>query len=403
MALNHTPSIVTNGLVFAYDGSNRKSYAGPPITNKTLYISTTGIGTATGYVATEGTEVVTIPQIGPTTVKYVNIQNNYTSYTPNSSNCCPLLFQYGGYSVTGSTLYTYGIVYKVDSGYTGPNYMYRYEYNGATYVTEAGVHDTSKRIYLGDGWWWAWNTFTTQASTNLINSSGLWYYQYSPYFDKISVAKIFVAQGDWTGLHPKYWPECNTTRSNTQAIVDLTNNNTITANSLTYNSDGTFSFNGTANYATLSSTAISGNSARSVFAWVKTTTGGRCIYSSGTASVGQAFNLVTYGSNKVGVMGFNTDFYPTTGANILDNVWHYVGAVADGAGGIKTYVDGNLDNSGSITYSTTGQNNFIGKSNHVGSEAYWNGSISLVHTYNRALSAAEVKQNFNALRGRYGI
>ncbi len=33
----------------------------------------------------------------------------------------------------------------------------------------------------------------------------------------------------------------------------------------------------------------------------------------------------------------------------------------------------------------------------------WNGNISNVQLYNRALSAAEIKQNFEALRGRYGI
>jgi hypothetical protein len=34
---------------------------------------------------------------------------------------------------------------------------------------------------------------------------------------------------------------------------------------------------------------------------------------------------------------------------------------------------------------------------------YFNGNISLVKAYNRALTAAEVKQNFEAMRGRYGI
>jgi hypothetical protein len=33
----------------------------------------------------------------------------------------------------------------------------------------------------------------------------------------------------------------------------------------------------------------------------------------------------------------------------------------------------------------------------------WGGSISNTSIYNRALSSAEVLQNFNALRGRYGI
>jgi hypothetical protein len=31
------------------------------------------------------------------------------------------------------------------------------------------------------------------------------------------------------------------------------------------------------------------------------------------------------------------------------------------------------------------------------------GKISSVEIYNRALSASEVEQNFNALRGRYGV
>jgi hypothetical protein len=34
---------------------------------------------------------------------------------------------------------------------------------------------------------------------------------------------------------------------------------------------------------------------------------------------------------------------------------------------------------------------------------YGKGEIPVAKIYNRALSAAEVQQNFNALRGRYGI
>jgi hypothetical protein len=35
--------------------------------------------------------------------------------------------------------------------------------------------------------------------------------------------------------------------------------------------------------------------------------------------------------------------------------------------------------------------------------APFDGSISVVQIYNTALSAAEIAQNFNALRGRYGV
>lgn len=33
----------------------------------------------------------------------------------------------------------------------------------------------------------------------------------------------------------------------------------------------------------------------------------------------------------------------------------------------------------------------------------FNGRISMIHLYNRALTASEIQQNFNALRGRFGI
>ena len=34
---------------------------------------------------------------------------------------------------------------------------------------------------------------------------------------------------------------------------------------------------------------------------------------------------------------------------------------------------------------------------------FYNGNQSICRVYNRALSAAEISQNFNALRGRYGV
>lgn len=38
-----------------------------------------------------------------------------------------------------------------------------------------------------------------------------------------------------------------------------------------------------------------------------------------------------------------------------------------------------------------------------GGNYFLNGNIPIMNVYNRALSAEEVKQNFNALRGRFGI
>ena len=238
-----SPQIITNGLVFAYDMPNIKSYKGPAIQNISNTLSTINAGIGTGFYSTPSSEVVNIPQIGQMTVNYNLIQNNYTSYSPNSGNCCPALFNYGSITVTPNTTYTYGILYRCNSGYTHPNFMYRYEYNTGVYVKEAGIFDTNSKIHLGEGWYYQLSTFTTSATTNSIQTY-LFYYNYSPYVDKVSVAKVLITPGTYTSLHPKYWPDTNTTRANTQNVLDLTNTYNITSTSLTYNTDGSFSFDG---------------------------------------------------------------------------------------------------------------------------------------------------------------
>jgi len=59
---------------------------------------------------------------------------------------------------------------------------------------------------------------------------------------------------------------------------------------------------------------------------------------------------------------------------------------------------------GSMDYNAYGSPYFltIGRKNTIDGQ-YFNGSISNIKVYNRALSAQEVQQNFNALRGRYGL
>jgi len=170
---------------------------------------------------------------------------------------------------------------------------------------------------------------------------------------------------------------------------------------------GTLVFDGTNDQIVLTSATlpISGNGARSIFAWIKSVSTFTSYVSTGTANNSQSFNLVKY-SNNIGVMGYNLDYYPTTGSsgkNVADGNWHYVGVSFNGTN-LSMYVDGILDNtSGTFTYSTTGQNNYIARSSHVGHENYVNGSIAIVKIYNRALSATEVSQNFNATRRRFGL
>jgi hypothetical protein len=89
---------------------------------------------------------------------------------------------------------------------------------------------------------------------------------------------------------------------------------------------------------------------------------------------------------------------------VINGQWHNI--VGSWNGTTKTiYVDGVLRNSvsksGNLVTTTPGASvgRFGGTSN-----GYWfGGSISSVSVYNKGLTAAEIQQNFEAMRGRYGI
>jgi hypothetical protein len=84
---------------------------------------------------------------------------------------------------------------------------------------------------------------------------------------------------------------------------------------------------------------------------------------------------------------------------LTNGVWYCVTVTYDN-GSPKIYINGSLDASSSntIVFSTPG-NNDIGRLSSGGQ--YFNGNIAQVSIYNRALSAAEITQNYNALKSRY--
>jgi len=93
------------------------------------------------------------------------------------------------------------------------------------------------------------------------------------------------------------------------------------------------------------------------------------------------------------------------------NVWEHHTFVYDSSSSpyVKfykngTYTDGSTtNNAGNISSINTSEPFRIGLSVAGGPTRYFNGRIPVVQAYNRALSAAEISQNFNALRGRFGI
>ncbi len=95
---------------------------------------------------------------------------------------------------------------------------------------------------------------------------------------------------------------------------------------------------------------------------------------------------------------------PALGLSIYSplNVWGNYGFVYNGSS-LTSYKNGTQFNtvSGSVNLQPTSNPVVIGR--NLRSGEYLTGRLAQASIYNRALTASEVQQNFNATRGRYGI
>jgi hypothetical protein len=189
--------------------------------------------------------------------------------------------------------------------------------------------------------------------------------------------------------------------------TDLTEsrNNATLQNTPTFNStnnQGTFSFDGVNERASFAFTNLPvGSSAGTMCAWAKSSLASQTKY------------VISYGSNPGaqgewrGLLQLGTQFFFTgfgleaSGGTVIQNVWHFWTGVYDGTNAIL-YADGVLLQSIARAWSTvtTGGTPNIGAT--PTSSSTWNGEISQCLIYNRALSAEEILQIYNATRGRFG-
>ena len=94
---------------------------------------------------------------------------------------------------------------------------------------------------------------------------------------------------------------------------------------------------------------------------------------------------------------YHTD-YSTTMAG-----WHYSAVTRDSSGNAKLYRDGVLINTATLNASVPANINWrIGADVNGAGEALA-GNIPVVKTYNRVLSDAEIKQNYNKYKTRFNL
>lgn len=100
---------------------------------------------------------------------------------------------------------------------------------------------------------------------------------------------------------------------------------------------------------------------------------------------------------------YSNDATISIGNTLLTNgLWYHLAGTWDGVT-IRFYVNGNPDGevSRSTTISDDGRSTYVG--GRTGSIDVFNGNIAVVQMYNRTLSISEIKQNYNTLKGRFGL
>jgi len=187
----------------------------------------------------------------------------------------------------------------------------------------------------------------------------------------------------------------------------LTNGPTFNANN-----SGSIVFDGTNDYINCGTDlAISGS--WTIFGFVRSSvssTSQIIIQRSGAGpSYFQNYGIFIINNNKFGCQT-SADSYKRaeSSTTMATNTWYYVTGVYNSATKILSiYINGNFEASSTALVGdppTTGtQYTTLGAGDGLTAANRLTGNIALGSIYNRALSAAEIRQNFNALRGRFGI
>jgi len=352
MSLAHSPRIVTDGLVLCLDAGNTKSYPGywsPTLSN--------------GANAFDGSLSTAAGILGGTTGPFT-----YTFAHPPAINSARMFVTFGSSSN---------------------------QVGGATNIFLVNGIDVTQKAkdanVFGDGVGSAWIDVTTEAGSNwntfqfrtiaFVTNAGIYAIEIN--------GKIIV--GNYNGT--------------TWTDLSGNGNNGTLENGVGYNSSngGSLSFDGVDENATVGSSVLT-TGETSISMWVKpdsNQTSGL-----GDLNVGGG-GLLLYQIGTIIMMGFRggTPEIRTTTQFITSNVWNHITWVYNNGSKSSTssfqiYLNSEIEPTLTTSGAIFGGTVF----NRIGSDQnapYFDGNIAQVSIYNKALTASEVQQNFNATKSRF--
>jgi len=379
MSLGHGAKIVKDGLVFAYDMGSTRSYGKNAFQYSTDLYSWFNVGAR----CTLERDTIQSP-VGNTPLK-MTVTSDTDPYTNTYSGSQWIITE----AVQGETwtascwvrssVPTTSAIWIFESNVNGaytsisnPSYSINSEWQRIT-TTRTMTDATTASI-----------TIRFDGPDSLGNGVEIWY-------DGLQLERNSSASSFSKIYNP-----------NQKEIVDWAGDNTITSSSLTYNSDNTFSFNGSSNYLDVGS------------GFTETTLSIELMVKPGSSQVQYADIIDNNHTNSRGWViqqnstTLNQYYFYTTGSTVnfslTANVWQHVVCTHNPSTNTKViYINGEQVASGAAPAINYDGTEFLRLGRWGGGGRYWNGVNAMTRIYRRALSATEVKQNFNALRGRFGI
>ena len=404
MAQYHSPRIVTDSLVLILDAGNNKSHS----TNRFISYGT-GLTTQNVTFAVNGTgtfqRVAAGTVIGGYTVKTTDVVYSYSlgvdgcHYHGNTTPIPSGVYATFScdYLVTNATNYPSNPVILVFENYGGGGL------GNHTASVPNSLQNVWQRVTLTAG---PTTSAGTQAmflypgycSPSRLADSGTIYFR-NP---KVEWTNVDTGTGNFSSM------------SNTTTWYDMSgrgNNGTLTntpyffIGNTSTGSNGYFKFDGTDDYVTTGFTRGTLGNYLTISVWYKYLGSSGRTYSAiigGKEGTGTEFFIgKNTGNTNIGVQDGNYYDSFVTGSNAFDGNWHQIVYTYDNGTG-KIYLDSILKNTNSFTKCNDAEEIIIGGETEGGG-FYFDGHISSVSFYNRVLTATEISQNFNALRGRFGI
>jgi len=192
------------------------------------------------------------------------------------------------------------------------------------------------------------------------------------------------------------------TRSATQGLIDRTGNTTIDLSNVSFDSNAQMTFDGTDDYIDLGNLGL-GAGAFTVSAVIYPTLAStyHVFFRKGDSSTSND-NMdwsmgYDYNQFHVRTQNASVSINEYAGANFVNNYGH-VALTYDGST-IRMYLNGSEVSNKTVTLANNYSNYSIGR----GINNYANLTVKALAVYNKTLTAAEILQNYNATKSRFGL